>query len=418
MTGSATPVAHHEPIDPGKTRRAASGIPIVPAFDGFRGIAIVAIVVFHTLQNAIGVGPGESALGRFIWAIDPGQSCLNALFIVSGFVMFLPVAARDGRFGAVSAFAVRRAARLFPAYFLVLALSLLLIATMPYDPPIPFPGIGNIILTFTTLEVPAELFNFQYFLGFEMNRAIWTLSLDVTFYVLLVIFATRWFKRPLVGLAISAAIAVAWRLIFTNLDSIASLLSTEISPSRANELYLAAEIQFPFWAFSFGVGMTIALAFARRRSLAAVFDATRARTAQIASVAGLTIVAVVVAVAQPASVHYSPLLGPLYTALIGLFMAATIFCTERWQWPFVNGPVRWLGDISYGVYLIHLVIITSLARLVAMPTGDAKAALVWLLAVVPLSILWGYLSSWIVERPVRTWASRWARRVPRDVAGP
>lgn len=419
MTGSATPVAHHQAIDPGKSRRAAAGVPVVPAFDGFRGIAILAIVVFHTLQNAaIGIGPGEGAIGTYVWAIDPGQSALNALFITSGFVMFLPIVARDGRFGAVSAFAMRRAARLFPAYFVVLSLSLVLIATLPLDPPLAFPSGGDILLNYTTLEVPAELVNPQYYLGFGMNRAIWTLSSDVVFYVLLIFFAARWFRRPLVGLAISATIAVAWRLLMTNFDSLSSLLSIDISPARIGELYLAGEIQFPFWAFSFGVGMTIALLFAGGRSLQPKIGASLARRAQVASVVMFAAMAALVAIAQPDSVHYSPLLGLAYTATIGLFILATILCSERWQWPFINRPIRWLGDVSYGIYLIHLVIITCLARLISMPHGTAGAAAIWLLAVVPLSILWGYLSARFIERPARAWASRWARRATKDVAGP
>jgi peptidoglycan/LPS O-acetylase OafA/YrhL len=419
LTESATPVAHHEPIDPGKARRAASGIPIVPAFDGFRGIAILAIVVFHTLQNAaIGMGPEDGPIGTYIWAIDPGQSALNALFITSGFVMFLPIVARDGKLGSIRAFAMRRAARLFPAYFLVLILSLILIATLPFDPPLAFPGIGNIFLNFTTLEVPAELVDPQYYLGFGMNRAIWTLSSDVIFYILLVFFAIRWFRRPLVGLAISAAIAVAWRLLMTNLDSVSSLLSIDVSPARIGELYLAGEIQFPYWAFSFGVGMTVALVFSRRREIQAALDTSRARAVQIASVVGFAALAAIVAAAKPASVSYSPLLVLLSTAVIGLFITATILCSERWQMPFINEPVRWLGDVSYGIYLIHLVIITCLARLISMPTGTAAAAAIWLLAVVPLSILWGYASARFVERPVRAWASGWARRAASDTSGP
>jgi len=420
VTGSATPVAHHhQSIDPGKTRRAASGIPVVPALDGFRGVAVLGIVVFHTLQNAaIDMGPDGGIPGRAVWAIDPGATCLNALFIVSGFVLFLPTAARDGRFGKLSAFAVRRAARLIPAYFLVLTLMLALIATVPFDPPIAFPSVGNIALTYTTLEVPAEFFNHQYFLGFEMNRAIWTLSPEVTFYILLAIFATRWFKRPLVGLAITAVIGVAWRLLFTNLESVAALLSTEVSPTRAGELYLAAEIQFPFWAFSFGVGMTMAYLVTRRHARAAALDPSIARAGQIVAVAAFAATAAIVAVARPESILYSPLLGVLYVAIIGLFMTATIFSGERWKWPFTNKPIRWLGDVSYGVYLIHLVIITCLARLVSMPRGGADAAIVWLGVVVPLSILWGYLSARFVERPVRAWASRWGRRAPPGTARP
>lgn len=422
MTGSATPVAQeHQPIDAGKVRRAASGIPIVPALDGFRGFAVLGIVIFHTLQNAaVNMGPDGGGIGRAVWAIDPGATCLNTLFIVSGFVLFLPTAARDGRFGKLSSFAVRRGARLIPAYFLVLTLMLVLIATVPFDPPIPFPSVGNIALTYTTLEVPAEFFNHYYFLGFEMNRAIWTLAPEVTFYVLLAIFATRWFRHPFIGLAITAVIGVVWRILFMNLDSVTALLGNEISPGRAGELYLAAEIQFPFWAFSFGVGMTMAYLATRRHAQKISIDHSLARIVQVGAVAAFVAIAAIAAIARPESILYSPPLGILYVAAIGLFMTATIFSSERWQWPFTNGPVRWLGDISYGVYLIHLVIITCLARLVPMPRGGADAAIVWLLAVIPLAILWGYLSARLVERPVRAWASRWGarQRTTRSATGP
>lgn len=412
MTGSMTPVAtDHQPIDAGKARRAASGIPIVPALDGFRGIAVLGIVVFHTLQNTVtDLGQGGGSVARAIWAMDPGGTCLNTLFIVSGFVLFLPTAARDGRFGRLSAFAIRRTARLVPAYFLVLTLMLVLIATVPFNPPIPFPSVGNIALTYTTLEVPAEFFNHLYYLGFGMNRAIWTLSPEVIFYVLLAIFATRWFKHPFIGLAITAVVGVTWRLLFTNLDSVAALLSTEISPTRAGELYLAAEIQLPFWALSFGIGMTMAYLVTRCHKQAAAPNTSLARTAQIAAVVAFVVVAAIAARTQPESILYSPPLGTLYTAIIGLFMTATIFSSERWQWPFANRPVRWLGDISYGVYLIHLVVITCFAKLVSMPRGGVGAALVWLLAVIPLSILWGYGSARFVERPIRAWASKWGGR--------
>lgn len=412
MSGPAAAVAHDAPIDPGKTRRAAAGIPVVPAFDGFRGIAILTIVLFHILQNAsIEITPESGPLGAFVWAMDAGVGCLTAVFIVSGFVMFLPVAVRGGRLGSVKAFAIRRAARLFPAYFLVLTLILILILTMPYDPPIPFPDLGNIVLTYTTLEVPAELVKLQYFLGFEMDRAVWTLSLEVTFYVLLVFFAARWFRRPLVGLAISAALAVCWRLLFTNVEAISSRLSLDVSPERADQLQIAAEVQFPYWAFAFGVGMTIALVYARRDALRTILDPRRARILQIATVAVFLLAAAVTALVQPESIHYSPILSLLYTGLIGLFMTATIFCNDSWQWPFTNPTVRWLGDIGYGVYLIHVVIITSLARLFVMPKGDAEAVAIWIVAVVPLSILWGYLSARFLEVPIRTRAARWARSV-------
>lgn len=411
MPEPATPVANDQSIDVGKTRRVASGIPVVPVLDGFRGVGVLGIVLFHTLQNAAIIWtPDGGALSRAIWAFDPAGNCLNTLFIVSGFVLFLPTAARDGQFGSIRHFALRRGARLIPAYFLVLTLMLVLIATVPFDPPIPFPSVGNIALTYTTLEVPAEFFNHYYFLGFEMNRAIWTIAPEVTFYVLLAIFATRWFKHPLIGLAVTAAIGVTWRLLFSNLDTVTSLLGNEISPERAGEQYLAAEIQFPFWAFSFGVGMTMAYVVTRGFKRPSPPDPSLAHAVQLAAVAAFIATAVIAAFAKPAEILYAPTLQIMYVAAIGLFMTATVFAGARGQLLFANRPIRWLGDISYGVYLIHLVIITCFARLVSMPGGSMGAVVVWLLAVVPLSILWGYLSARIVERPVRAWASRWGAR--------
>ena len=385
---------------------------MVPAFDGYRAAAILAIVVFHTLQNAqIFWGPSGNVVEQLLWASDPGETCLDALFIVSGFVMFLPVASRSGHFGSVRAFAVRRAARLVPAYWLVLVLILLLIAVIPDVADIPFPGVGEILLTFTTLEVPAEFFRFEYYLGFHADRAIWTLSLDVTFYILLVLFATRYFRRPFWGLAISAVIAVVWRVLFNHFGAIASHLDMHPSLATLTDLGLTAEIQFPYWAYSFGVGMTAAWIYVWVNRQPRPERFTRlAPWVQLGSLVAIGILIVCVAAIEPEVIRRSPIITLIYTSSLGCFMLATAMAAYRFQAVFSNRPARWLGDISYGVYLIHLVIITYLVHLFAMPTGTAWAALVWCGIVVPTSIVWGYGSARFLERPVRLRAQKYARR--------
>ena len=57
----------------------------------------------------------DSASGVLSWAILPRS--IEVLFIVSGFVVYLPTVARDGDFGKVGCLAIRRAARLIPAYY-------------------------------------------------------------------------------------------------------------------------------------------------------------------------------------------------------------------------------------------------------------------------------------------------------------
>src|SRR5436190_23275883 len=121
------PEAGFDVADPGKEWRRGHQIPVVAAFDGYRGWAVLGVVLFHVFQvsgafNAMGDGP----LGVLAWGILPRS--IQGLFVVSGFVIFLPTVARGGDFGRLSSFAIRRAARLFPAYYLVLGIFILLLA--------------------------------------------------------------------------------------------------------------------------------------------------------------------------------------------------------------------------------------------------------------------------------------------------
>jgi len=51
--------------DPGKEARSASGIPIVPAFDGYRAFAILGVVMLHliTVSGVVGI-PQDGLLAR------------------------------------------------------------------------------------------------------------------------------------------------------------------------------------------------------------------------------------------------------------------------------------------------------------------------------------------------------------------
>lgn len=130
------------PTDPGKQSRVASHIPVVAAFDGYRAYAILGVVMLHLLgQSGVLAAAGSNWFGQLILG-TLGQS-VDILFIISGFVVFLPTVARHGEFGSVSSYAVRRAARLVPAYWAVLVIVLVLISLVTVDPPIPFPALGD-----------------------------------------------------------------------------------------------------------------------------------------------------------------------------------------------------------------------------------------------------------------------------------
>jgi peptidoglycan/LPS O-acetylase OafA/YrhL len=65
---------------------------------------------------------------------------------------------------------------------------------------------------------------------------------------------------------------------------------------------------------------------------------------------------------------------------------------------------RWLGDISYGIYLSQLIVIVSAAEMLGLrPTGTTGAMVRMVAIAVPGAVLAAWLSFRFVERPTRLW---------------
>src|SRR3954467_13901012 len=167
--------------DPGKDERAAKGVPVVPAFDGYRAFAILGILVFHVITNAgVTQRAGGNYAGQLIWGTGP--QLVDVLFVVSGFVVFLPTVAQRGNFGGIGGYAIRRGARLLPAYWLALAVMLLVMATQP---GLAMPAFGSLASNFSGLQTPVQMAWPQFPIGFGFDTPLWTLTLEISFYIVL-----------------------------------------------------------------------------------------------------------------------------------------------------------------------------------------------------------------------------------------
>ncbi len=404
--------------DPGKEERRATGIPVVAAFDGYRAWAIAGIVLLHVLISS-GVIPRTEANWFSQLAEGTLGQLVDVLFIISGFVVFLPTAARRGELGDIRAYAIRRAARLVPAYWVMIAIIVLLTNAVAVEPRIAPPGVGSVAIHALFLHVPAALFE-PFAMGFGVDQPVWTLSLEVTFYALLPLIAGRYFRRPLLGLALAAAVTALWHEAIMHLTAIASFLGVQASPQSELRTVVNALYQFPFFAFSFALGMTGAWAYVGlRRHHASSLLARRVARVQLASLMALAVCAYVVArnsahggpVLQAELARLSPPLALGYSASLATLMVATTLGAARWQQPFCNRLARWLGDVSYGIYLVHLVIIAYAVRVLSLDTGGGILAFAVLAALVaPFSVLYGYASARFVEQPIRRWAHRFGRR--------
>ena len=163
-------------------------------------------------------------------------------------MLFLPVV-RNAGFGSVRAFAIRRFARLAPPYY-VCMLAVLALFPLLSNPAIESAadrGVDGILI---------HVFFLQRLLspdtqGFLVNSPVWSLSVDVAFYLLLPLIASKYLRHPLAGLAIAVVASAAWRFAFFEPD--------------ARGLYggLDFMIQPPLFMADLASGMTGAWAFVR-----------------------------------------------------------------------------------------------------------------------------------------------------------
>ena len=404
--------------DPGQEDRRRRGLPIVPVFDGYRAIAIFGIIVYHLL----GVAPFNEPWmdeWRQTQTATFGQ-LIDVLFIVSGFVVFLPTAAR-GNFGSIGGYAVRRAARLLPAYYMILVLTMLVLAFAPTEFERSFPTLPAIGLHLIDMQTLTSYSTELGAIGFGVVGPVWTLSVEVGFYLVLPLVAMSFYRHPRIGLALGAVVAIAWGQAGIHADAVTNFFGIGISEETANRINVATGIQFPFWAFSFALGMAGAKLYVAVKERWREADYRRwAGRAQLAGLAGLLLFCVLVylspensggdGVAVAEAVRHSPLIMLGYSASLATLMVATALGPGWTRRPFDNRLVRWLAEVSYGAYLSHaLFLFIGTYTFGATFQGNVQTLVAWSAAVLPATVLYGYISARYLEQPIRRWARKFGR---------
>jgi len=405
-------------------------VPIIPALDGFRAYAILGVVVLHVLgfSGALAATDGTT-FGLVAWGVF--GNVIDAFFIISAFGLFLPVVLRRGELGSLQTYAIARAARVVPPYWLCIAVILVLIslvpatAQTPFGPPVRFPDAGDILIHLTALQMPARLFG-DLPVGFGVDGPLWMISVIVGFYVVFPFVAKAYYRHPFIGLAIAAALMLGWKEAALHLGGFFQML--EGGHASPVSVQLIATDQLPGWAFSFALGMTGAWTYARLHERG---PAPEGLDRKATAVAGLAVVAVVICAylygREAAEINAAiagsvargdPLLTLAYSASRAVLMAAIVLCPLWIQRPFANRPVRRLAELSYGLYLIHFVVAYYVGGVLLGIPRDGSVATVglWFAVVLPVSLAYAYLSLLSVERPARRWVRRRSR--PRAPVAP
>lgn len=384
----------------------ASRSTYVPVMDGFRGLAVLWIVLGH-VRWRLGAPP-PTDIDPLNYLFTASYFGVDLLFVVSGFVLFLPAVLNDGSLGSGKAYALRRAARIVPAFYAAMVLSYLVALKLGEVRG----GVGAWLSHALFLSQHAHP---REDLGFGVNSPIWTMSVEVIFYAALPLFARWYYRHPFTGLGIAVAITEGWHILTIRLPDVLAALNVTWTGTEEAQYRMAHA--FPGFATQFAVGMTAAWVFARVR--ANPIDDYRRLFPAVAAVSALGILAIAGMrqweVAHGTAGLYDHWIRTLDRSLIfGALVCATALSPLRTQWVAGNDASRFLGTVCYGAYLSHLPLIYLLVPALGLQAGEATAGDLVLLSavVVPLSVAIGIVSYTFLEEPFRQLVRRRRRRRP------
>jgi peptidoglycan/LPS O-acetylase OafA/YrhL len=324
----------------------------IPQLDGIRGTAISLVVIWHFIVVPITQEPHEGAIARFIaHAGLLTWSGVDLFFVLSGFLIGgILIDAKESS-NYFRTFYVRRVFRILPIYMVVVIAYLLLWNVATGHRPLLQESLGRpmpwyVYLTFTqNFWLAHNVWDCVYL------TVSWSLAVEEQFYLLLPSIIRILPKQSLLSvasaLALSSAITrcllylyygpswgtAAYTLIFSRADAlmIGVICAALLRDRRRKELLIRN-----LWAIKasfvvFGLGVTLF-----------TYEGWGMGTREMCTL-GLTCLAL----------FYG---SALMIAMVSPQSSLSHAFRARW--------LMWLGTIAYGLYLLHVIVLTAVFRIV------------------------------------------------------
>ncbi len=351
----------------GASRSAPPGR--VPALDGLRGLALVAVLAYHA---APGILPG-------------GFLGVESFFVLSGFLLTSLLVTEHRRTGTIARgpYAGRRLRRSAPGLVALLAALVVVVPVVAGDDAHRLAGdVFASLLGLTNWHLVADASSYFDQAGRpSFVRHLWSVAIEVQFYVLCP-FLAAWLVRHRRKAALAAlgggvaASALAMALLYDGDD-----------PSRA---YFGTEARVG--ALLSGALLALALTGTGARRLAAP-RAHRA-VALLGTVSLAALSALYLLADDRARWAYPSVFLATQAATAGLVVAALYAGPVRTM--LSSEKLRWLGVRSFGIYLWHWPAVILLRPGIDVDWSPFVAGTVGVAAAVAL----GALSYRFVERPL------------------
>jgi peptidoglycan/LPS O-acetylase OafA/YrhL len=356
--------------------------------DGMRGIAVLLVLWYHIWEISWLPAP----VHWLQWIPETGFIGVPLFFFLSGFVITFPFVRAQvagERLPTWGHFAWRRFIKIVPSYLLSIAIAYAIgYAATERSGAAPWQEVITHLLFIHTW--------WQSTYG-SINGVLWTLSVEVEFYLVFPLIWWSFSRRPLLTYGAILALAMLWRV-----QAARCCFHTDM-PLLVENL--------PGYIDIFASGMISAWIFAR--------FGQRMRASRISVVAGpfVALAGFVVFSYLLIGMYNGRMLAqwevglqiytrPLYGASFAAIALGSLAAPPLWQSFLGNVPLRFMAFISYNLYLYHQLIARLMVRAHFPPFigADPHADPVWqvrytILAFV-ITIVQATIVTYLFERPL------------------
>lgn len=391
------------PASPSRSASAAH----VDVFDGLRAIAILLVVWLHTWQLSWMRNDIQIGSFRLDWSFIPetGFTGVELFFFISGFCLFYPYARHALEGGSRQGWGTyfyRRAIKIVPSYLLSIALVIAIFKPQFFTQP-DWPWLLGSHLLF--------LHNTTYSTEAAINGVLWSLGVEVQFYLLFPLVCWAFLRQPVWTYAALCVGAIAWRGGVQAFGMLDYRLLLDQLPGYvdffANGLmaaYVIVHLRRHFgepgaWRWLYTAGAAAAL-LAFGLLLQGLFESR---------IGSLTW-------PWDWQVENRTFLGFAFLAL-GVCSA---FAVTPWRRALANPLFVFFSTISYNLYIYHQLIARELmSRRIPAPTtvdphADPNWAVPFMAYAIVLSVGWAALVTYAFERPLLKKGPPWVLKPVRE----
>ena len=367
--------------------RARGGTEVL---DGFRGLAIVLVLVYHTWlfswytpqARVFGISLPFDVFAR------TGYLGVELFFAISGFVLFFPIVERHVRGGELTSlrtFAFRRFLKIAPSYAIALGVTAISVRSLHVDV-----ALGPALTEHAFLIQNFFSDNFG-----QANSVFWSLAIEAQFYIVFPALAWLFVRRPFIVATAMVALALAYRY----------------GVAHCCLLIEPVNRQLPAFLDIFAGGMLCAYGVSRLHDNEIFLSRARPLATVVAIVAALGAFALL---ESANAIQYDIggrekwilLNRTLFALATSVLIFASCFALRFWRTLVANPVAIFFSLISYNVYLWHTLVMIWLWKHDAIPSGngdphgDPHWKFVFITSGWALSLGIATVLTYFVERPI------------------